>query len=162
MARYLSLIGRSELLDFPDFLLTSVPAKTDTGAYRSAVHAENIVVKTKNGKQVLCFELLANHPSYTYTRHIETEHFVEVEVENSFGVAQKRFAIELKIRLAGKIFKSQFTLADRSKKPYPILMGRKMLNKRYLVDSAKSNINRNDLKKKMNIDLVEDLEVIEP
>ena len=162
MAKYISVIGRAELLDFPSLLLTSAPAKTDTGAYRSAIHAENIVVKDKNGKKVLCFDLLANHPSYTYSRHIETEQFIEVEVENSFGIAQKRFAVDIKVRLAGKAFNSEFTLADRSKKPYPILMGRKLLNRRFLIDTSKSNINRNELKKKMNIDLIEDLEVIEP
>lgn len=39
------IIGRSERLDFLDLSIHGVPAKVDTGAYRSAVHASDITEK---------------------------------------------------------------------------------------------------------------------
>lgn len=162
MTKYQTMIGRAELIEFPAYLLGSVPAKTDTGAYRSAIHATNIKLKTSGGQQVVAFDLLEGHPAYRYSRHIEMAEFQEVQVENSFGIAQTRYAVKFRVKLAGKVFNSEFTLADRSKKTYPILLGRKLLSKRFIVDTAKSNINRVELKKKMNIDLEEDLEVIDP
>lgn len=162
MTKYLVIIGRSELLNFPELLLTDVPAKADTGAYRSAIHAQNMKVVQKNGKSVLSFDLLSGHPTTMYARSIETTDFTKATVENSFGVKEERFATKLKIKLGTKVFYTEFTLADRSTKTYPILLGRKTLNKRFLVDPSKSNIDRKELKKKFNIDLQEDLEVIDP
>lgn len=162
MTIYPVIIGRSELVDFPELMLTDIPAKADTGAYRSAVHAESIKVIKKNGKDTLIFDLLADHPTSQYSRSIETSDFSKTKVENSFGATEERYAIRLKIKLGTKIFYTEFTLADRSKKAFPILLGRKTLNKRYLIDSAKSHIDRKELKKKFNIELAEDLEVIDP
>ncbi len=162
MSIYPVIIGRSELVDFPELLLTHVPAKADTGAYRSAIHAKNIKIIKKNGNDVLSFELLAGHPTSQYSRVIEVTEFKKATVENSFGVREERFAVKLKMKLGTKIFFSEFTLTDRLVKTYPILLGRKTLNKRYLVDSSKSHIDRKELKKKFNIDLEEDLEVIDP
>ena len=162
MSIYPVIIGRSELVDFPELLLTHVPAKADTGAYRSAIHAKNIKVIKKGGKDVLTFDLLAGHPTCQYSRTVEVAEFHKATVENSFGVKEERFAVKLKMKLGTKIFFSEFTLTDRLVKTYPILLGRKTLNKRYLVDSSKSHIDRKELKKKFNIDLQEDLEVIDP
>jgi hypothetical protein len=162
MSIYPVIIGRSELVDFPDLLVTHIPAKADTGAYRSAIHAKNIKVNKKNGKEVLSFDLLLDHPTCQYPRNIESTDFKKAVVENSFGVKEERYAVKLKMKLGTKIFMSEFTLTDRSVKTYPILLGRKTLNKRYLVDSSKSHIDRKELKKKFNIDLEEDLEVIDP
>ncbi|MEI7632492.1 MAG: RimK/LysX family protein [bacterium] len=156
------IIGRSELIEFPELFLTSVPAKADTGAYRSAIHATNIKVIKKNGKDVLTFDLLAGHLTSLYSRPIQTTDFHKANVENSFGVKEERYATKLKIKLGTKVFATEFTLADRSKKPFPILIGRKTLNKRFLIDPSKSHIDRKELKKKFNIELAEDLEVIDP
>lgn len=162
MSSYPVIIGRSELVDFSELLLTHVPAKADTGAYRSAVHAKNIKVIKKNGKDALSFELLEGHPTTVYARTVVATEFTTAVVENSFGASEERYAVMLKIKLGTKIFKTEFTLTDRSVKTYPILLGRKTLNKRFLVDSAKSHIDRKELKNKFNVDLVEDLEVIDP
>lgn len=150
MARFKTIIGRAEAIDFPARFLTDVPAKTDTGAYLSAIHATNIrEVTKKNGKKVLKFNLLDDHPSYDYSREIEVRSYTITSIENSFGEKQERYKIELKVRLAGKVFRTPFTLADRSKKAFPVLMGRTLLNKRFLVDTELSHIDRKKLKDKV-------------
>ena len=150
MARFKTIIGRAEAIDFPARFLMDVPAKTDTGAYLSAVHATNIrEITKKNGKKVLKFDLLGGHPSYDFNREIEVRSYSVTSIENSFGEKQNRYKIELKVRLAGKVFRTPFTLADRSKKAFPILLGRTLLNKRYLVDTDLSHIDRKKLKDKV-------------
>ncbi len=157
MAKYKTIIGRAELIDFPARLLTDIPAKTDTGAYLSAIHATDIKeVKKKNGKTVLRFHLLGGHPSSLYSREIEVDNFTRKTVENSFGVKQERYVVIFKVKLAGKVFKSEFSLADRSKKPFPILLGRTLINKRFIVDTDIAHIDQKQLKKNLKDWLAKD------
>ena len=150
------IIGRSEELAFVDFGVHEVPAKTDTGAYRSAVHADDIYVD-EDGK--LHFRLLGGH-SVCGAMAVEasTEKFSKVTVANSFGHEEERYEVRLKVKMGPKVFTAPFSLADRSKKIYPILLGRKLLNGRFLVDSAESSLNRKELKQKYGVEMPNDEE----
>jgi hypothetical protein len=151
------VIGRSEVLNFVDFTLEGVPAKTDTGAYRSAVHAKNIRID-ESGK-VLSFDLLGGHPVCgAMHAEVSTRDFKVVTIENSFGQSEDRYEVKLKVKLGPKVFSARFTLADRSKKIYPILLGRKMLNNRFLIDTAESSLNRIELKQRHGIEFPNDEE----
>jgi hypothetical protein len=156
MSKYKSIIGRGEFIELPDFLLPKIPAKTDTGAYTSSIHATNIKEIKKNGKKMLKFHIMDSHPSYHYSREVETAHYSSVTVSNSFGEMQERYAVNLKVKMAGKVFITEFTLADRSVKTFPVLLGRKLLNKRFLVDPNVTNIDRKTLKDNLKLKLVED------
>lgn len=129
---YKTIIGRAEPIDFivgSDEYAT-VPAKTDTGAYSSSVWASNI--REEDGE--LVFELFGKG-SVNYTgEEIRTNKYQVVKVENSFGRSEKRYGVMLRVRFCGKKVTTFFTLADRSKKIYPVLIGRKMLKGRFLVD----------------------------
>ncbi len=149
------IIGRSELLTFVGGDASGVPAKADTGAYRSAVHASDIIVE--NG--VLSFNLLGGHPVCgAMAHHVTAEEYKTVWVANSFGHREERYEVKLKVKLGPKIFHAQFTLADRSKKIYPILLGRKLLNHRFLVDSSETSMDRVTLKKQYGIEFPSDEE----
>jgi hypothetical protein len=151
------VIGRSELLNFVELNLENVPAKTDTGAYRSAVHAKNI--KLDETGKVLSFDLLGGHPICgAMHSQVTTRDFTIVTIENSFGHSQDRYEVKLKVKLGPKVFSARFTLADRSKKIYPILLGRKMLNSRFLIDTAESSLNRVELKQRYGIEFPNDEE----
>lgn len=150
------IIGRSEVLTFVGTDAIDVPAKADTGAYRSAVHAENITVDEAG---VLSFDLLGNHPVCGAMAHrVFAEEYKQVWVANSFGHREERYEVKLKIKLGPKIFHAQFTLADRSAKIYPILIGRKLLNHRFLVDSSETSLDRVTLKKQYGIEFPADEE----
>lgn len=149
------VIGRSDLLAFVDFSLSNIPAKTDTGAYRSAVHAENIVLDPHSG--TLSFDLLAGHPlADCATPTVTTSEFQRVVVENSFGQAEERFQVKLKVKLGPKVFVSNFTLANRSRKLFPILLGRKLINHRFLVDPSHTGLDRAALRKRYGIEFPDD------
>lgn len=149
------IVGRSEELHFIDIDLKSIPAKIDTGAYRSAIHASDIVLNEESG--VLSFKLLSGHPVCgTAEYRIETKDFNKVVVENSFGHGENRYEVKFRVKLGSKVFTAQFTLANRSKKVYPILLGRKLLNHRFLVDTANSSLNRVELKKRYGVTFPKD------
>lgn len=151
------IIGRSEEASFTDFGINKVPAKSDTGAYRSAIHASDIKLNEQTG--VLSFDLLTGHPVCgTMGHRVETTTFKKVLVENSFGHGEERYEVRLRVKLGPKIFTAAFTLANRSKKVYPILLGRKLLSHRFLVDTSETSIDRIELKRKYGIDFPVDLD----
>lgn len=151
------VIGRSEVLTFVGTEAVNVPAKTDTGAYRSSVHAQNISIDEND---VLSFDILGGHPVCGAMSHrVWAEEYTTVGVVNSFGGRENRYEVKIKVKLGPKVFYARFTLADRSKMTYPILLGRKLLNHRFLVDSAKSSVDRVQLKTQYNIEFPIDEEV---
>src|SRR3990167_10379617 len=130
------IIGRAELLHFTDTNIADVPAKVDTGAYRSSVHADRI--KLKDDGKVLSFRILGNHPLFgSLATEVNTKKFSRGWVTSSFGHSQKRYRVKLRVKLGPKTFLASFSLADRTTNVYPILVGREILNKRFIVDTAK-------------------------
>jgi hypothetical protein len=55
--------------------------------------------------------------------------------------------IETTFELAGEIYSAEFTLSDRSSMRNAILLGRKILRNRFLVDVSKVNLARQYRKK---------------
>lgn len=126
------VLGRVESITFLEDDIENLPAKVDTGAYRSSVWATHI----REEAGVLYFRLLGpSSPYYTGIEHSTTE-FKIVEVENSFGHKQHRYSIFLRISIGGRTIRSNFTLANRRTKTYPVLIGRKLLKNRFVVDVA--------------------------
>ena len=65
-----------------------------------------------------------------------------IVVRNSFGKKQKRFSIVSKMSLGEKNYKVHISLTNRKKMKYPVLIGRRFLNKfKYMVNVRKKNIN---------------------
>jgi len=154
------VIGRAVELSFTEFSMSDVPSKVDTGAYRSAVHASNIKL-SEDGK-TLSFKLLGGHPVCgNMSTAVSTTHFTIVKIANSFGHEEMRYEVKLRVKLGPKVFWATFSLADRSKKIYPILIGRKMLNNRFMVDTFQTSIDRIELKQKYGIMFPADEEQVE-
>jgi hypothetical protein len=142
------IIGRKEKISLPAMGLKLVWAKIDTGAYTSSLHAENIREETKGGKNVLCFEvLMPEHKSFT-GETLYFDKYREKKVKNSFGQAETRFLVRTKIRIAGDTFPAEFTLSDRSSMKNSILLGRKVLQGKFLVDVNGANLAKAHRKKK--------------
>jgi hypothetical protein len=152
------IVGRAELLHFSDYQIADVPAKVDTGAYRSAIHAGDI--KLIDGGKKLQFEILKDHAVCgALSQVIVADKFKKVTIANSFGHQEERYEVWLRVKLGPRIFKASFTLADRSKKIYPILLGRKLLNGRFIVDTNQTSVNRIELKKQYGIEMPQDEEI---
>ena len=132
------VIGRKDKADFPLFNLKKVPVKIDTGAYTSSIHCDKIEVIEKNGNEVLEVQFF-NWDGVECTSQY-FEEFSEKRVRSSTGEMESRFIVIGTIRLFGKTYKTPFSLSKRMKMKYPVLLGRKLLNKKFVVDSSKTNL----------------------
>lgn len=134
------LIGRADKADFPQLMLNNIDVKIDTGAYSGSIHSEHIEEIRVDGKRKIRFRLLdKSHPEYNQ-RIFEYSNYRQKRVKNSFGVSEKRYVIETLIVLFGEAFLTEFTLSERGEMKYPVLIGRKLLNRNFIVDTAKSNL----------------------
>jgi hypothetical protein len=128
------LIGRREKVSFPDLQLLDIDAKVDTGAYTTALHCHEIEVRQESQKSILYFKLLdPSHPEYN-EQLFRFENFTEKHIKNSFSEPEKRFIIKTRIKLGPKIVLTSISLTDRGQMRYPVLIGRKILRKRFIVD----------------------------
>ncbi|EDK72427.1 protein of unknown function DUF785 [candidate division TM7 genomosp. GTL1] len=130
VSKAMKIVGRAEKISFPELDLVKVPAKIDTGAESSAIWASNI--EEKNGE--LSFTLF-DTPSEFYTgKPIKTRKYDELVVVSSNGQSQQRFRVQLLVKIKGKKVRGSFTLANRTTQVYPVLVGRKLLLGKFLVD----------------------------
>jgi len=144
------IIGRREFVDFPDLKLFSIEAKIDTGAYTSAIHCKDIRLKTNNGKQILCFKLLDDtHPEYSEQIH-EFPEFYRKKIKNSFGEMEERYIIKTRVKIGKKNILTTLSLSDRENMRYPVLIGRRLLKGKFIVDVNKIHINGQKIKKALN------------
>lgn len=129
------IIGVFEKVSFPEFGLSDVVAKLDTGAYTGALHATNVREEEKADKMVLHFSP-CDHPSTVYT----TEEYLIKHVKSSNGTVEERYFIDTEIVLQGTKYPIILSLTDRSEMKWPVLIGRRfMRTNNLLVDVTKMN-----------------------
>ncbi len=130
------LIGRREFVDFPELGMFNIEAKIDTGAYTTALHCHDIEEREINGKATLCFKLLdPSHPEYNEQEHQFT-HFSKKIIKSSSGETEERYIISTLVRMAKKNIRCKISLTDRASMRYPILIGRKLLKNKFIIDVA--------------------------
>lgn len=134
------IIGRLERVEFPDLHLSNIDAKIDTGAYSSSLHCHHIEKIEHKGKASVRFNLLdPEHPAYNEMEFILPIHD-ERRVRSSNGIIQDRIFISTSMVLSNKTFRIELSLSDRSEMKYPVLLGRKFLRHRFIVDVSKKHI----------------------
>ena len=137
------LLGRRERIDLPALGLRGVVAKVDTGAYTSAIHCDEVRLAPDpaTGRPVLHVRLLdPEHPA-TDGRPLAFQEFDQRLIRSSNGEVQERYVIKTVVRLYGKNFTTEFSLADRSDLRYPVLLGRALLRQgRFVVDVARRDL----------------------
>lgn len=132
----MQILGRSDRVNLPGLGLTNIHAKIDTGAFTSSLHCSRAEVV--NG--LLEFVLLDDeHPEFTGMKFVFKE-YSEREIKNSFGVAEKRYVINTTVRIFDEEIMTEFSLSDRDALRFPILLGRKILRDRFLIDVTKKNL----------------------
>lgn len=136
-------IGRTSIASFPFDGSDNVPVKIDTGADTSSIWASDIRMEDDNS---LSFTLFApESPHYSGKRHRAKAYDVRY-VRSSNGQGEVRYSVKLTIILAGRRIKGSFTLANRSKNTYPILIGCRLLSGKFIVDVSKGKTKADDQK----------------
>ena len=134
----LHIIGIHELINIPKHELENIPTKTDTGAYNSAIDCSFVEEKENDqGEAILSFILFHSKSKYYTGKKYNTKRYKVKTVRSSNGIETNRYQIKLRIELKGKSYRTTFNLSSRSKMRYPVLLGRKFLANRFLVDVSK-------------------------
>lgn len=134
------LIGRREFVDFPLLSMNHIEAKIDTGAYTSAIHCKHIKQIVREGKEILELQLLDDTIHYA-------ELFTKKLIKNSFGEKEERYVIKTLIRIGKKKILTTISLSDRENMRYPVLIGRRLLKGKFVVDVNLIYTNGLNLKK---------------
>lgn len=124
------IIGRFDKADFPMLDLEGISVKIDTGAYTSSIHCEEIVEKDE---VLYCKFLDEEHEQYNGKEFIFKDYDI-IYVRSSNGMIQKRYQVESKIKLFNKIYKISLSLSSRQEMRFPVLLGRKFLSNKFIVD----------------------------
>ena len=135
MTKEPQIIGKTVVLSFPSAGIKGIPAKVDTGADGSSIWASNI--SEKDGR--LTFYLLGPSAEQYNAQPIVTDDYGTIIVRNSFGATEVRYKVPLSVEIEGRKVKARFAIANRQLKSYPALVGRRLLNKRFLVDVSKAD-----------------------
>lgn len=134
------IIGRIDKADFPEFSIEDIDIKIDSGAYTSSIHCSNISEIVVNDEKMLKFTVLdAKHPQYN-SKVYTTKKYTSKKVKSSNGISEARFMIQTKIIIFNKSYSIHLTLSERKDMKFPILMGRKFLNTKYIIDTTKQNL----------------------
>ena len=133
-------IGRTDIVDLPDFGFTNVPAKVDTGAYTSALHCSDIKVANEEGTLRLSFYIQDAEGNILQNNKFTTTEFQQKFIKSSIGEKELRYVVKARIVLFGKTFKTYFSLTNRTEMKFPVLIGRKLLKRRFVVDVSETNL----------------------
>lgn len=141
------VIGRHDFVDIPELDLFAIDAKIDTGAYTSALHVTKIRPFLQEGALWVKFKLKHHtHPGYP-NKSISLPVFAQKNIRSSSGEEEFRYIIRAHVVLFGRKFLTEFSLADRSKMDRPVLLGRRLLYRRFIVDVSMVNLSYKESKK---------------
>ena len=132
------IIGWREFASFPQLNLDRVKAKIDTGARSSALHAFNIQELSRQGKQIIRFQVNPQQRDRQTTVTAEAELLEYRRIRNSGGVAQLRPVIKTNIKVGKHIWVIELSLTDRDVMGFRMLLGRQAVRNKFLVDPGGS------------------------
>lgn len=136
MAKRLTTIGRTEYIALPRLGVERVQAKIDTGAYRSALHYQKILLRKVDGAR----ELVVTFSMGRKRVKVVFRNFQRTTVKSSTGQRTRRWLVSTRVRLGTQEIRTQFTLFDRSDMKNQVLLGRKFLRGRFVVDVARKDL----------------------
>ena len=116
-------------------------AKIDTGAYTSSLHCENINVNYENSKPILYFTVEQKGLASPEFINLRFETFSQKIIKNSFGEMEERYVIRTLIHIGKKKIWSDISLSNRDAMRYPVLIGRKLLKGKFLIDVEQLHTN---------------------
>lgn len=132
----LIIVGWREIVQLPHLGLLDIPAKIDSGARTSSLHATDVEEFEKHGEKFVRFTV--DMPGGGAPQRCEAVHVDIRGITSSNGETQRRYVIKTPLTIGKLTFRAEVTLADRSDMKFPMLIGRSSLRRRFVVDSGHS------------------------
>ena len=128
------VIGWREKVALPALGVDAIKCKVDTGAKTSALHAFYVEPFEADGRQMVRFGL---HPNQNDTESViecEAEIFDIRTVTDSGGHREERYVIRTPVCIGRETFAAEITLTNRDTMAFRMLLGRRAMSHRFIVD----------------------------
>lgn len=135
-------LGGKDLIGAIEWLYMDPPrqhfrARVDSGSETSSLSATDITEFERDGDDWVRFTFQHDSTDETVDFELPIKRTVLVR-QVSGGESERRFVVELDVRLGDQLQTTEFTLTNRNAGTYPIQLGRAFLMDLYVVDVARS------------------------
>jgi len=137
----LTSIGWREWVALPDLGLPAIKAKIDTGARTSALHAFLIEPYQEAGIEMLRFLIHPIQRNQEFQVECRCPVYDVREVTDSGGHREMRYVIQSNVTIGNGHWPIELTLTNRDTMSFRMLLGRKAMEERFLVNPGASYIN---------------------
>lgn len=111
-------------------------ARMDTGAETSSIDAHNIRPFERDGEKWISFDITNRKDGIT--KHFEKPVKRKTTIVRT-GEQERRYVVHLDIKMGNELIDAEFSLNDRSKFEYQVLVGRNIINGRFIIDPTLEN-----------------------
>lgn len=127
------VLGYIETVVLPDLGITC-DAKVDTGACTSSLHAENIELFKRNRQNWVRFHVAFHNDGNEIDQICEARVLDTRTIASSNGQRSERYIISTDVDVRGHRWQIEISLSHRGTMRYPMLIGRRAISGRFLVD----------------------------
>lgn len=133
------LIGVTEEVDFPEWGITGVVARIDTGARTSALHVDEIV---RIGRRMVRFRVVRDDatPTSVDDAWVEARIARVARVKSSSGSVVASYFVVTEVRIGEVVRDVELSLAAREPMRYRMLLGRTALAGLFVVDPGRKMV----------------------
>lgn len=137
-----SAIGNKEIIGAIEWIYMDPPgkhyrARVDSAADTSSLSASEVIEFERDGDDWVRFNFQLESTDEPVHFELPIKRTV-VARDAAADKSERRFVVEIDIRLGNQLHSVEFTLTDRSNLRYPILLGRAFLMDLYVIDVSRS------------------------
>lgn len=133
-------IGWREWVSMPEFGVTEIKAKVDTGADNSSLHAFNLERFTQDRVEMVRFEIHPRQRKKKPSIECVAPVAMERKVRNPGGRSELRPVVRTTLVVAGHSFEALVNLTARDEMTFRMLLGRRTVRNHFLVDPGRSYV----------------------
>ena len=138
--RFKPAVGWREWCALPSLGIKKVKCKVDTGAKTSALHAYDVEVQKRHGREIVFFKVCPLQRNTRTVVHCEALLLEWRYVMDSGGRRTLRPVILTWLNLGGVIKEIEMTLVARDELGFRMLLGREAVRGTWVVDPSKSYV----------------------
>ncbi|MDA3956262.1 RimK/LysX family protein [Oceanispirochaeta sp.] len=131
-------LGWREWISFPDWEVSNIKVKVDTGARTSSLHVGELEYFEKDSKSWVSFDIYPWQKTSRENIQISAPVTSFKYVKSSSGCQEKRPVIIARLIIAGQEIMTELTLTNRSTMGFRMLLGRGAIKKHFMVIPGKS------------------------
>lgn len=149
-----AVIGWKEWIGFPELGIPAVKAKIDTGARTSAMHTFTLEEFEADGRRMVRFGIHPLQRRKDINLYCEAPVLEQRRVKDSGGHIEKRYVIRTTAVMGAVSWPIDITLTNRDSMLFRMLLGRKAIENRFLVNPGRSYLTGRSLAKSYQAEML--------